>query len=81
MEESAKKRIHQFEITAALVLLLVAVVSFFPNPGITGYVSIETKKQAIDLTIANSQSYILTTNSKEPFYLTPFLVLTPKVSL
>ena len=70
MEESTKSRIHQIEIIAAIVLLFVGVVSFFPNPGITGYVSVESKKQRVDLTIANSQSYILTTNSEEPFYLT-----------
>jgi hypothetical protein len=70
MEESTKTKIHQLEIVAAVVLLLVSVVSFFPNRGITGYVSVETKKQEIDLTIANSQSYILTTRNKEPFYFT-----------
>lgn len=72
MEESTKKRVHQFEILAAVVLLLVSIASFFPKPGITGYVSIESKKQKIDLTIANSQSYVLTTSSQEPFYLTSF---------
>ncbi len=70
MEESTKSRIHQIEIIAAVVLLFVGIVSFFPNPGITGYVSVESRKQRIDLTIANSQSYILTTNSEEPFSLT-----------
>jgi len=70
MEESTKTKVHQIEIIAAVVLLLVSVASFFPNRGITGYVSVETKKQEIDLTIANSQSYILTTRNKEPFYLT-----------
>ena len=70
MEEQSKKKIHQIEIIAAVVLLLVSIASFFPKPGITGYVSIESKKQKIDLTIANSQSYILTTRSQEPMYLT-----------
>lgn len=70
MEESTKRKIHQGEITIAIVLLLVATISLFPNPGITGFVSVESKKQRIDLEIANSQSYILTTNSEEPFYLT-----------
>lgn len=70
MEESTRKKIYGIEITAAVVLILFGVISIFPNPGITGYVSIEIKTQEIDLTIANSQSYILTTNSKEPFYLT-----------
>ena len=70
MEESTKKNIHRMEIIGAVVLLLISIASFFPNPGITGYVSVETKKQKIDLTIANSQSYILTTNSEKPFYLT-----------
>jgi len=70
MEESTKKKLHQFEIMAAVLLLLVSVVSFFPNTGITGFVSIESKKQEIDLSIANSQSYILTTNSIQPIYLT-----------
>lgn len=70
MEESTKKKIHQFEIMAAILLLLISVVTFFPKPGITGFVSVETKKQKIDLSIANSQSYILTTNSYEPMYLT-----------
>ena len=70
MEESTKKNIHRMEIIGAVVLLLISIASFFPNPGITGYVSVETKTQSIDLTIANSQSYILTTNSEKSFYLT-----------
>ena len=70
MEESKKIKIQQIEIIAAVVLLLVSVVSFFPKAGITGFVSVETKKQLVDLTIANSQSYILTTNQEKPFYLT-----------
>lgn len=74
MKESTKKKIHQIEIIAAVVLLLVSIASFFPKAGITGFVSVETKKQRIDLTIANSQSYILTTNSEEPFYLTSLKV-------
>ncbi len=43
MEESNKTKIHQIEIIGAVLLLLIAVVSFFPRPGITGYVSVETK--------------------------------------
>ncbi len=70
MEESTKKKLHQFEITGAVVLLLVSVISLFSNAGITGYVSVETKKEEIDLTIANSQIYVLTTNREEPFYIT-----------
>jgi hypothetical protein len=70
MEESTKKRIHQFEIIGAVVLLLVSILSFFPKTGITGYVSVETIKQKIDLTIVNSQSYIFTSNAIDPFYIT-----------
>lgn len=70
MDESTKSKVHQVEIIAAIVLLFVGIVSFFPNPGITGFVSVESKKQIINLTIVNSQSYILTTNSAEPFHLT-----------
>ncbi len=70
MKESTKEKIHQIEIVAAVVLVLVSVISFFPNPGITGYVSVDTKTQEIDLTIANSQSYIFTTKSQEPLHLT-----------
>ena len=72
MKESTKEKIHQIEIVAAFVLILVSVVSFFPNQGITGYVSVEIKTQQINLTIANSQSYILTTNIQKDFYLTSF---------
>src|SRR3990167_1825551 len=70
MEEPTKKRIHQVEIIVAAVLLLISIASFFPDSGITGFVSIETKKQKLDLSIENSQSYILTTSSKEPFQIT-----------
>ena len=70
MEEPTKKRIHQIEIIVAAVLLLISIASFFPDSGITGFVSIETKKQKLDLSIENSQSYILTTSSKEPFQIT-----------
>lgn len=70
MEESTRKKIHTAEITLAVVLLLVSVLSFFPNTGITGFVSVETKTQELNLTIANSQSHILTTNNEKSFYLT-----------
>ena len=70
MEESTKKKIHEIEIIAAVLLLIVSFLSFFPNAGITGYVSVESKTQAVDLAIVNSQSYILTTNAEEQFHLT-----------
>lgn len=70
MEESTKKKIHEIEIVAAIVLVFVSVTFLFPKPGITGYVSYETKTHEVNLTIANSQSYILTTNSNETFYVT-----------
>jgi hypothetical protein len=70
MDEKLKKNIHNIEIIGAVILLLISVASFFPKPGITGFVSVETKKQLIDLTIANPQSYILTTENEVPFYLT-----------
>jgi len=70
MEESNKKKFYGIELTVAVVLILFGIISLIPNPGITGYVSVELKAQEINLTIANSQIYILTTNSEEPFYLT-----------
>lgn len=70
MDESTRKRIYQIEIALAVVLLLVSVISLFPGRGITGYVSVDTKTKALNLTIANSQSYILTTNNEKTFYLT-----------
>lgn len=70
MENYPQSKFHKYEIIGALVLLLVAVISFFPNPGITGFVSVDTKTQKVNLTIMNSQSYILSTNMQQPFYLT-----------
>ena len=74
MEEDKKKRIYQVEIALVVVLVLVSIVSFLPNSGITGFVSIETKMQPINLTLANSKSYILTTENSE------FTLLSLKVS-
>ena len=48
MDENLKKNLHTFEIIAAVTLLLISVASFFPKPGITGFVSVETKKQKIE---------------------------------
>lgn len=70
MKESTKKRVHEIEIIAAATLILVSVALLFSRPGITGYISYETKIHKIDLTIANSQSYVLTTDSNNPFYIT-----------
>lgn len=70
MEDSTKKKIHEIEITAAVILILVSVISFFPKPGITGHVSAEIKTKTLNLTIANSQSYFLKAEKQEPFYLT-----------
>ena len=70
MEESTKRKVYQTEIIVGVVLVLVAVASLMGKPQATGFVSVETKKQTIDLNIANSQSYILTTKQEEPFHLT-----------
>jgi len=69
-KEEKKKRIHEIEIAVAVVLVLVSVAMLFPRPGITGYISYEIKTHEINLTIANSQSYVLTTDSNEPFIVT-----------
>lgn len=74
MEEETKKRLHQFEIIGAVVLLLVSVISLFPDTGITGYVSVDVRKQPVDIAVANSQSYLLTTTSEEGFELTSFKI-------
>ena len=69
-KEERKKRIHEIEIAVAVILVLVSAAMLFPRPGITGYISYETKTHEINLTIANSQSYVLTTDSNEPFIVT-----------
>lgn len=74
MEESTKKTVHQIEITVAVLLIMVSVIALFPNKGITGYISVETKSKTLNLTISNSQSYVLTTNNEALFYLTSIKV-------
>jgi len=73
-EEKEKSRIYQIEIIAAFALLVFSAILLFPGKGITGFVSAETKTQQINLTIANSQSYILTTKDDNNFYLTSLMV-------
>lgn len=70
MEEQTKMNIRKFEVIGAILLAMVSVITLFGKPGITGFVSVETKVQSIDLSIANSQSYVLTTNQDVPVHLT-----------
>lgn len=69
-QKKRKKNIHKIEVAVLLIIVMVGFLSFFRNPTITGNVSVETKNQALDIEIANSQNYILTTNTEYAYKLT-----------
>ncbi len=68
------QKLKKIQLFVAVGLLLVSVLMLFRNPGITGYVSADFKSQVLNLDIDESQSFLLTTNSEEPIYITSFRV-------
>jgi len=71
MKKETQKKVYEIEITAAIILILVIVMSFF-KPTITGFVSADVYTQDLDLTIKESSSYTL--SSKEEFVIDSFRV-------
>jgi len=53
----------QLEITLGVVLALVLVLSFF-RPGITGFVSADTYRHQLDLTLDKSTTFLISSNEE-----------------
>ena len=45
-------------------------ISFFPDAGITGHVSVNVNSQTLDLSIKESQNYIISSASEDPIFIT-----------
>jgi len=74
-------KIEVFSATMLVLVLLVFLVAPYTMAeypavpsvtGITGYISADMNVQSLNIVMEKSQSYILTTNSEESFYLTSF---------
>ncbi len=70
MKKNSKQKLVKFEIAIAVIILLVGILAFFSYYSITGFVSVESKIQSLNMVIDNSQSFILTSNGEEPYTLT-----------
>jgi hypothetical protein len=63
-------RMVQVEIIGAIFLMLMLSLFLFKDKGITGFVPVEFTTQDMNITLDQSQSYILTSGSDAPFPLT-----------
>ena len=68
------KKIYEIEMIAALVLLMVSIISFIPGGGITSYVSADTIKQEVDIVLTQSQTFRLSFDSEEPIHIRSFRI-------
>ncbi|MBD3248895.1 hypothetical protein GF336_02505 [Candidatus Woesearchaeota archaeon] len=59
----------KIQLFAAVSLLMVSVLLFFNNPGITGHVTADFRSQILNMEIDKSQSFLLNTNADEPMYI------------
>lgn len=50
--------------------MVAFVLTFFPDTGITGHVSVEAGYQPLDMVIKESQSYVMTTDYENPITIT-----------
>jgi len=72
MIDSIKKNFHKIEATGAIVGVLVLTLFFFSSPGITGFLSLDFTIQNLNMEVDRGQSFLLTSSSEAPFYLTSF---------
>ncbi len=71
-KKGAKKENNTFrkiQLFAAISFLMVSVLLFFNNPGITGHVTADFRSQVLNMEIEKSQSFLLNTNTDEPMYI------------
>ena len=65
-------KFQKIEIAFAVILVLVLSAFMLRNPSITGYLSTDFVMQDLNLTLTNSQSFIITSSNPKPFNLTSF---------
>ena len=72
MQEKKRNKLTQIEIILAVSVVLVLVLSFFPDLSITGHAFMNPYSQELDMVITESQSYVLTSDKINPFQLISF---------
>lgn len=60
------------------LFIFAFALSFFPDAGVTGHVLVDSKTQPLDMTVTQSQSFVISSHSEEPIYIT-FIRLTGEV--
>lgn len=66
--------LQKIEIIVSIGLILVLTAFLLGNPNITGYLSLDFVMQDLNLTLSQSQNYIITSTNPEPFILTSFKI-------
>ena len=74
MKEETYNKLKKIQLFVAVSLLLVSVTLLFKNPGITGHFSADFRSQILSITMDKSQSYLFSTNSPEPTYVSSLRV-------
>jgi len=74
MKKPKNSTLVKIEITIAIIIILAGFLTFFSHYSVTGFVSAESKIQSLDLVIAKSQNFILTSDNEEPYTLTSFKI-------
>ena len=67
-------KLQKIEITIAVLLVLGLTAFLIGNPNITGFLSLDFVMQDLNLTLSQSQNYIITSTNPEPFTLTSFKI-------
>lgn len=67
-------KLQKIEIIVSIGLILVLTAFLLGNPNITGFLSLDFVIQDINLTLSQSQNYIITSTNPEPFILTSFKI-------
>ena len=65
---------HKLQITFGIILLLGIFTFALNKPSITGHVLININRQSLDIVIDESQNFLLSSDSVEPFVITSFKV-------
>lgn len=65
-----KEKLVKIELTLGISLALIVVLVMIGNPHVTGYLSLDFVMQDLDMTIDQSQKFMISTDSEEEFSLT-----------
>ena len=68
------EQLKKVELFIVICLLLVGFLTFFPRIGLTGHVSTDLSTQHVDINIAKSQIFHITTSDAESFNIVSFKI-------